>query len=399
MRIVLDATPIGVQTSDKGGVYRYISQLIAAIDEIGPSHQFTLLINYCHPRHNTAFEEARRSFDSSRFEVVRGRIPKALWMGGWIPAELVAGPLDVFHGLYDFVPPVVRGASVLTIHDLRYVSMDGSADSEVIRYIKDEPQLLAEYQHRLSFFRQQCTIIRKVARRARLIVTPSEFSKRSIVDILDVPAERVRVIHHGVSDELRRPVPRELLPGILQRFSISEPYLLFVGKLDPLKNLDMLLRAYSIVRRKKGIRLVLAGPSGWYGAVLRQRAEELGIASNVTFTGHITDEELKALYQGASLMIFPSLFEGFGLPVIEAMASGTPVVCSNDWSLPEVADKAALLVDPTSDEAIAEAVLKVLEDKDLYNSLRSAGLRRSEQFTWLEAARKTVLAYECAAST
>lgn len=399
MRIVLDATPIGVKTSDKGGVYRYISQLISAIDEIAPSHEFSLLFNYCRSVHDEAFQDVRRTFESGRFKFVRSRIPRALWMRGWIPAELAVGRLDVFHGLYDFVPPVIHGVSVLTIHDLRYVSMDGSADADVMRYINGEPQLLADYQQRLDFFRRQRTIIRSVARRARLIITPSEFARRSIVNMLDVPAERVRVIYHGVSDELRNPVPRERHLSVLQRFSISEPYLLFVGKLDPLKNLDMLLRAYRIIRRNRSIRLVMAGPSGWYGTVLRERVNELNLVADVTFTDFITDEELKVLYQRASLMIFPSLFEGFGLPVIEAMASGTPVVCSNHCSLPEVVGNAALLVDPTSEEAIAKAVLDVLGDMELQNRLRRAGLLRSEQFTWPEAARKTVLAYESAVST
>ncbi len=398
MRIALDATPVGVCTNDKGGVYRYISQLITALEEIAPAHQFRLLFNFCRSEHQAAFEEARRAFESPQFEVVRGRIPSAMWLSGWVPAELAAGSVDVFHGLYDFVPPVMRGAAVLTIHDLRYVSFDGSAESDVMRLIQGSPQLLADYQQRLDFFRRQRMIICNVARRARLIITPSEFSKCSIVDTLGVPAERVRVIPHGVADTLRIPVSEQQVSEVLQRYSIAKPYLLFVGKMDPLKNVDMLLRSFAIIRRQSNMQLVLAGPSGWYGAVLRRQVEEPGLGEDVKFLGHITDGDLKALYHGASLMVFPSLFEGFGLPVLEAMVSGTPVVCSNHCSLPEVAADAALLVDPTSEEALASAVLDVLGDSDLYDRLRSAGLQRSSEFTWQETARKTVLAYEQAAA-
>jgi len=398
MRIALDATPVGVCTNDKGGVYRYISQLITALAEIAPSHQFRLLFNFCRSEHHAAFEEARRTFESPQFEVVRGRIPSALWLSGWIPAELAAGSVDVFHGLYDFVPPVMRGAAVLTIHDLRYVSIDGSAESDVMRLIRDSPQLLADYQQRLDFFRRQRTIIRNVAQRARLIITPSEFSKRSIVDTLGVSEERISVIQHGVADDLRIPVSQQQVSEVLQRHAIVRPYLLFVGKMDPLKNVEMLLRAFAIIRQHSSMQLVLAGPSGWYGAVLRQQVEALGLGEDVAFLGHITDGDLKALYHGASLMVFPSLFEGFGLPVLEAMVSGTPVVCSDHCSLPEVTADAALLVDPTSEEALASAVLDVLEDGELYDRLRCAGLQRSSEFTWQETARKTVLAYEHAAA-
>lgn len=394
MKIALDATPIGVRTTDKGGVVRYISQLIAALAEIGSPHRFRLLFNFCRSEHLAAFEEARSAFESPQFEVVRGRIPSALWLKGMVPAELAAGAVDVFHGLYDFVPPVFLGAAVLTIHDLRYISIDGAADPAVMRLIQSSPQLLAGYQQRLDFFQRQRAIIRNVARRARLIITPSEFSKRSIVDTLGVSAQQVQVIQHGVSDDLRIPASQRLVSEVLARHAISQPYLLFVGKMDPLKNIEVLLQAFALIRQHADMQLVLSGPSSWYEAVLRQRVGELGITDDVAFLGHVPDADLKALYCGAKVMVFPSLFEGFGLPVLEAMACGTPVVCSNHCSLPEVAADAALLVDPTSEEALAGAVLELLCDAELHDRLRRAGLQRSGEFTWHETARKHVLAYE-----
>jgi glycosyltransferase involved in cell wall biosynthesis len=397
MRITLDATPIGVRTNDKGGVYRYISRLIAGIAEVAPPHQFRLLFNFCRAEHRDAFVEARSAAESLGFEVVRGRIPAALWLRGLVPAELAAGRVDVFHGLYDFVPPVLVGAAVLTVHDLRYVTLDGSEGPEITRLIQDSPELLTDYRQRLDFFKRQRGIIRRVARRARLIVTPSEFSKGAIVDSLGVPAERVRVVPHGVSEDLRIPVVAPEVDAVLQRHGIAGPYLLSVGKMDPLKNVDTLLRAFATIRRDAQVRLVLAGPAGWYGAVLRRRAEDLGITDDVRFLGHVTDRDLKVLYQGARVMVFPSLFEGFGLPVLEAMASGTPVVCSNHCSLPEVAGDAALLVDPAAPGALAEAVLSVLRDEALQERLRRAGLGRSAAFTWRESAMRTVSVYEDAA--
>ena len=382
MKITLDATPIGVRTTDKGGVVRYISQLIAALAEIGSSHRFRLLFNFCRSEHLAAFEEARRALESPQFEVVRSRVPSALWLKGVVPAELAAGRCDLFHGLYDFVPPVLLGASVLTIHDLRYISIDGATDPSVMRLVQSSPQLLASYKQRLDFFRRQRAIIHNVARRARLIITPSEFSRAAIVNTLGVPAHRVQVIAHGVPEELRIPASREFVAQVLQRHAIGKPYLLFVGKMDPLKNIELLLRAFALIRQHAGMQLVLTGPSSWYEAVLRQRVEELGIVGEVSFLGHVSDAELKALYSAAKVMVFPSLFEGFGLPVLEAMACGTPVVCSNHCSLPEVAADAALLVDPTSAETLARRVLDVWGDGDLSDRLRRAGLQRSSEFSW-----------------
>jgi alpha-1,3-rhamnosyl/mannosyltransferase len=172
---------------------------------------------------------------------------------------------------------------------------------------------------------------------------------------------------------------------------------LFVGKMDPLKNVETLLLAFAIIRRDAPLQLVLAGPSGWYGAVLRRRVEELGLGAVVRFLGHVADGDLRVLYQGARVMVFPSLFEGFGLPVLEAMASGTPVVCSSHCSLPEVAGDAALLVDPTAPGELAATVLRVLHDPGLHDRLRRAGLQRSAPFTWRESARRTVAVYEDAA--
>jgi len=397
MKIALDATPIGVRTSDKGGVYRYISQLIAALQDIAPQHEFRLLFNFCKSEHVAAFEEARAKYASRGFEIVRGRIPAALWMRGWVPAELVAGRVDVFHGLYDFVPPVARGAAVVTIHDLRYVSMDGASEPEVRRLILDSPQLQADYRQRVDFFRRQRQIIGRVARRASRIITASEFSRRSIVDALGVPEERIAIVPHGVSEELRLPLPPQVIAEVLQRHAIARPYLLFVGDVDPRENRETLVRAVVTIRRSSDVQLVLAGPSGWYGEVLRQRVEELGLADDVMFLGHVREDDLKALYYGASLMVFPSLFEGFGLPVLEAMACGTPVVCSNHCSLPEVAADAAVLVDPTSESALASAVLEVLADDSLQDRLRRAGLARSREFSWRDTARRTLQVYECAA--
>jgi glycosyltransferase involved in cell wall biosynthesis len=386
-----------VQTTDKGGVSRYIEQLVPALAAVGAEHGFRLLVNFCRSRHRPAFDDARRRLRGPNREVVRGAVPAALWLRGLVPAELCVGRVDVFHGLYDFVPPVITGASVLTIHDLRYVTLDGDLDPSVMSLVKCSPELMRDFQQRADFFARQRATIGKVASRAAIIITPSEYSRRSIVELLGVPEDRVLVVPHGVTGSLREPADPARLAEVRSRLGVRKPYLLFVSKLDPLKNIDILLSVFARVREQLDVQLVLAGPAGWYLPVLERRAAELSVSDDVHFLGHVSDEALHALYWGAEAMVFPSLFEGFGLPVLEAMACGTPVVCSDHCSLPEVAGDAAMLVDPTDVDALAAGVLRVVSDDALKARMSEAGLQRSRQFTWTKAAEQTLAAYRLAA--
>ena len=398
MKIAIDATPVGVQTNDKAGVYRYIKQLLEGLAEIASGHEFRhefrLVFNFCKRQHLPYFEVARREYEARGFEVVRARYPGALWMRGWVPAEMAAGRVDIFHGLYDFVPPGLRARPVVTIHDLRYVSLDEVLEPAVARLVQSAPEIAADYQQRQTFFAQQRRIIGAVAHRAGVIITPSTFSKEAIVDALGVSPDKVRVVPHGVARGLDEQLSERALQGALHELGIAHPFLLCVGKLDPLKNVDLLLRAFAQVARIPDLTLVLAGPGGWYEPTLKARARALGIAERVHFLGHVSDAELKALYRGAVMMAFPSLFEGFGLPVLEAMAMGCPVVCSDRCSLPEVAGEAARLVDPAREDAWVDALVEVAGDPALQARMRAAGLARACEFSWQAAARQTVAAYE-----
>lgn len=397
MKIAIDVTPVGVQTADKGGVSRYIEQLVPALAAVGGEHDLRLLVNFCHGRHKSAFEEARRRLLGPNCEVVRGAVPAALWLRGLVPAELCVGRVDVFHGLYDFVPPVITGASVLTIHDLRYVTLDGDLEPSLMALVERSPELLRDFRQRADFFARQRATIGRIASRAAVIITPSDYSRRSVVELLGVPADRVVVVPHGVTASVLESVDPARLAEVRVRLGVRKPYLLFVSKLDPLKNIDVLLNVFARVRRQLDLQLVLAGPAGWYLPVLERRAAELSVSDDVHFLGRVSDEALHALYKGAEMLVFPSLFEGFGLPVLEAMACGTPVVCSDHCSLPEVVGDAAMLVDPADVDAIAACVLRVIGDDALKLRLSEAGMQRARRFTWEKAAEQTLAAYRLAA--
>ena len=227
-----------------------------------------------------------------------------------------------------------------------------------------------------------------------VIITVSQQSRKDILHFLPVSPDKVMVIPEA-ADSRFRPLPDDVVASVLQRYDIPKPYILYVGSLAPRKNLPRLLRAYARVREwHPAWRLVIVGARKWKTTPIFATVQQLELEPYVHFTGYVADEDLPALYNGADLFVFPSLYEGFGLPVLEAMACGTPVITSNTSSLPEVAGDAALLVDPHDVEAIAAAMHRVLTDPDLARKLRKKGLARASQFTWERTARETIAVYE-----
>jgi glycosyltransferase involved in cell wall biosynthesis len=233
-------------------------------------------------------------------------------------------------------------------------------------------------------------------KRAALVLTVSEFSKQSIVDTYHIPPERILVTYNGVSPMFR---PLEGASSIplerLERLRIHPPYILGVGNLQPRKNLEGLLRAYADLRKRRSPphRLVLVGQSSWQGHRVGEEVARLGLADWVTLPGYLSNDDLVSLYNLADVFVYPSIYEGFGLPVIEAMACGTPVITSNVSSLPEVAANAAVFIDPESEAEISAALEQLIDDRGLRIRLREAGLARAKLFSWRRTAEQTIEAY------
>jgi glycosyltransferase involved in cell wall biosynthesis len=225
------------------------------------------------------------------------------------------------------------------------------------------------------------------------VITVSRQSCQDLIKYLPVNPKKINVIPEAASLHFHPLNEAEYLPA-LERHGIRRPYILSVGSLEPRKNLLRLLEAYA---RLEGSRpsLVIAGARNyWKSSPVVETVSRLGLEQHVRFTGYVEDADLPALYSAASLFVFPSLYEGFGLPVLEAMACGTPVVTSSVSSLPEVAGDAALLVDPRDVDAIASAMRRILDDSDLAADLRARGLARAAQFSWERTARETLAVYE-----
>jgi glycosyltransferase involved in cell wall biosynthesis len=231
---------------------------------------------------------------------------------------------------------------------------------------------------------------------ADLVITPSEATKADVVRHLQINPERIAVIPWGCEERFQPTGDLEHFAMVQQRHRLPARYLLFVGTLEPRKNLTTLLYAYAMLRaerRGEDLKLVVAGRMGWLYDDVFTTVKTLALTEEVIFTGFVGDEDLPDLYRGASMFIFPSLYEGFGLPILEAMASGVPVVTSDRASMPEVAGDAAILVDPHDPRAIAEAMAQVLAEDRLREALAQKGLERARRFTWDAVAQKTLELY------
>lgn len=234
----------------------------------------------------------------------------------------------------------------------------------------------------------------RTMRWADQIIADSEHTKRDLIRLLNIPSERIEVVYLGV-DKAFRPIEEQAtLEALRHKYSLPSDIILYVGTLEPRKGLDTLITAYSVLAADIPHHLVITGKKGWYTESLFRQVEVLGLRERVHFTDYVADEDLPGLYNLAALFVYPSRYEGFGLPPLEAMACGVPVVCSNAASLPEVVGDAALLVPPDNVEALVVAIHKVLNDKSLRAEMRTKGLEQAKKFAWEETARRTVEIYE-----
>jgi glycosyltransferase involved in cell wall biosynthesis len=311
----------------------------------------------------------------TRFRGVESSLLRLLF---YIPKGLKAQHIDVFHGFDHLGVPLFTkvGRYVATIHDMIPLIL---------------PQWVTR-KHRLVV----TAAYRRLVRQADRVITPSEATKADVVHHLGINPERIAVIPWGCEERFQPTGDHERFGAVQRRYRLPTRYLLFVGTLEPRKNLTALLHAYAKLRaagHDEDLKLVVAGRTGWLYREIFTAVKALGLQKEVIFTGFVDDEDLPHLYRGAQLFVFPSLYEGFGLPILEAMASGVPVVTSRAASMPEVAGEAAMLVDPHDVQAIADGMRQVLYKDGLRDVLIQKGLARARHFTWESVAQKTLELY------
>jgi len=299
----------------------------------------------------------------------------AVWLGHLlgIHFDALLPDAELFHATEHLLLPLRRIPTVLTVHDLIF-------------------RLFPEHHKRLNLWYLNATMP-LYCRHASAIIAVSEATKHDLMRWYGVPAEKITVIHEAAAPHFKPATP-EQVAAVRERYGLPEHYILRVGTIEPRKNLERLLDALQLLQRSDStIRLVVVGSKGWLYRRFFKKLHGSGLRHTVILTGHVRDTDLPAIYSGATLLVEPSLYEGFGLPLLEAMACGTPVVCSDTSSLPEVAGDAACYFDPRESAAMAEAIGEVWRDSSLRDTMRHNGLLRAAQFSWERAAQETLAVY------
>jgi glycosyltransferase involved in cell wall biosynthesis len=340
------------------GIGTYIRNLLKQLARIDQATEYILL---CRPCDLAIVNELGVNFRA----VAESSPNYSLAEQVRIPVALRRERVDLFHAPHYVLPPLTQCKSVVTIHDVIHLLFP--------QYL---PGRLAHAYARASLW--------AAARRADRILTVSETSKHDILRRFKVPAEKIVVIYNAIDERFNVQPSREQVQRVRERYQLDEQFVLYVGNIKPHKNLERLIDAFDRVRRSgfDHLRLLIIGDEISKYTALRRAVHVHKLHKAVRFLGFVPIETLAVLYRLADVFVFPSLYEGFGLPPLEAMASGAPVVTSNVSSLPEVVGDAALLVDPYDPESIADGIRQVLTDDDLRATLRARGFAQARQYSW-----------------
>lgn len=367
MRIGLDGIPLASLWT---GIGHYTSELAHNLARIDPALEVELISPV--PILATNAEEASELPFNLR--VVETGTHLLWWLAG-LPLYLRRASLSIFHGTNYDVPLWGHATKVVTIHDL-----------SLLLHPETHPgNLVSRARRRLPL----------MARTATMIITATESVKQEICEHLKVAPSKVAVTPYAARHNFR-PLPPEEATEIRKRLNVAEEFLLFVGTIEPRKNLITLVKALNEIRRSTSLRpqLVIAGKEGWLSDELLSYIQQSGLADQIRFLGYVADRDLRALYSTCRMCIYPSLYEGFGLPPLEAMACGAPVITSRIPSIMETVGSAARLISPTGVEDLAAAIVELLGDENRRSQLAQAGIERAAEFTWEKTARATLDVYE-----
>lgn len=363
----------GAETYRSAGVSGYIRQLLTHLPAAAPDMQLTAFLPAGSLQPVDRLTQAH-----SRLQTRKPR-QRILWEQTALPGQVRQRRLDLLHGAVNVTPLLSLCPTVVTIHDLSFM-----------RYPQAFPATQRLYLH---------SQVRRSARHARQVIAVSQATKDDVVALFGVPPERVTVVYNGV-DAVFSPASPDTIDAFRRERGLPQRFILHLGTLEPRKNLARLVEAFARTRQQlpqvDDLKLVLAGGKGWDYDDIFAAVERLGLREQVLFTGYVPDADLPWFYRAATVFAYPSLLEGFGLPVLEAMACGTPVITSSVSSLPEVAGDAALLVDPGSVEALAAALIRVLGDAALADEMRRKGLQQAGRFSWQRTAAETASVYRAA---
>ena len=371
-KIALDARKVG---HPEVGIGRYVLELARHFPSLAPEFEFLLVLD--HRLDASEVPDGCRQVVLGRFPFEDGvwsKLYSPWWMNTLVPRYLKRAHVSLFHATNFVLPLIGCCRYVTTIHDLAFVKTPEAYDSFYRLYLK--------------------SLVRIAVRRASIVIADSEATRSDLTGILKVNPARISVIHLGVGEEYSVCDDQDYLHRVQRKLQLPGRFLLHVGVVQRRKNLEALLKAGQSALRDGLIdEIVLAGRDGFGAGAVRQKAKRLGIEGRVRFLGYVPQEFMPGLYNLAQVLVMPSWYEGFGIPVLEAMACGTPVIASNVSSLPEVAGNAAMLVSLDDAAELARALRKLLTDSHLWSEMRGKGLNRAREFNWTETAAKHLEVY------
>jgi glycosyltransferase involved in cell wall biosynthesis len=355
---------------ERSGVGQYTYHLVKALAKVDRENGY-LLYSKC------AYDLDFLGNDAFRVRIPKPRLWK-LWTQVSVPIDTRRLGIDVFHGTNFMVPRFATVPTVATVHDLT-------------------AQLFPSTHTIYNRFVQR--IVPFTLGRCKCIITGSQNTKRDIISHFQIDEGKITVIPYGVSDAFEKRQDRAYLGEIRKKLGLPSRYILYVGTLEPRKNLPFLINAFARLKKEEHLdhRLVLAGARGWRYRQIFRTIEERNLVKDVLTLGYVRQEDLPGLYTMADLFVYPSLYEGFGLPPLEAMACGVPVITSNSSSLPEVVGNAAMTFDPRDSRGLVEKMRTLMGDEELRRSYIEQGSIRARQFTWERTARETLKVYAIAA--
>ncbi|HPZ10225.1 MAG TPA: glycosyltransferase family 1 protein [Candidatus Eremiobacteraeota bacterium] len=370
MLVAIDARVIGFRRS---GVGEYTHQLLKHFSYLDTEIEYVLFLNTSFK--NNQFEELTSFFRTKYLSLSsEGKLFNFLKTHGELPVRLFQLRPSLFHSPGPIAPVFKTAPTVLTIHDLSFLKF-----SDIFTGLQN------------SYYR---AFVPRIARYADRIISVSRNTCQDVIDLLKISEDKIRIVYNGVDIKYfsRSSIKRE---DLSKKEESLEKYILFLGVLEPRKNICRLIRAYASLPAylRNNYKLIIAGSEGWLYKDIYSLVRELSLSERVVFTGEVPDNELPALYRGASLFVYPSLMEGFGIPPLEAMACGIPVIASNTSCFPEVLADGALLINPLDEEELSHSMVRVLTDKELSSELVSKGIKRASLFSWEDSARRTLEVY------
>ncbi|MDQ6670770.1 MAG: glycosyltransferase family 4 protein [Chloroflexota bacterium] len=376
MRIAIDYS---AAVNQRAGVGRLVRNQVLALAALDQHNDYRLV--YARPNRGRVPEfPLARNF--SRHEVgIQERWLTIAWHRANLPlpADWLSGPVDVYHSPDFVLPPLRRARGILTVHDLAFLMRPDCADERLRAYLEG--------------------VVPRSVQRADFIVADSENTRNDLVVLLGVQPASIAVVPGGVEARFLPVTDVEALSRARSRLGVGDaPFVLAIGVIEPRKNLNRLMDAFALLKQRGGVpaelKLVLAGGRGWLVDGIFEHHAASPVGDDILLPGFVPDEMLPAIYSAAEVLAFPSLYEGFGLPILEAMACGTPVVASHASCLPEVADGAALMIDPADVDGLSAALELAVLDTALRTRLIEQGRQRAAKYTWERAARLLLKVYE-----